>query len=179
MYFYLWDYSNWSRLPALQCSLQTWLNDFPSALGVNATSATSVLPSLIISQGHWHAPVEPSPQLPWQLFLHWAGYLSLSQWWCDKCNNYVNSVQPKCFFQLAEKLSARCFQLLSSEVNNPSWIVVLLHASDSIFFSFSLYFTHHFWSKEIDGNRQTIHLDKWIDAILDIQIDQHFHILKI
>lgn len=137
--------------PTAMYSWQTWLYDFPSAPGVNATSATSAPPSRIISQGQWHAPVEPSPQLPWRLFSHWAGYLSLSQWWCDKCYNYVNSVQPKCFCKLniaSWKALGGCFQLLSYVANNPSCTVALLHTSDSVLCSSFLSFTHYFWIEE-------------------------------
>lgn len=99
VFSHLWNYLIWPHLPALQCTLHR-LNDFPSAPGVDITSATSAPPSLSISQGQWHSPVEPSPQLPWQLFSQWAEYCSLSQWWSNKCYNYVNSVQPKCFCRL-------------------------------------------------------------------------------
>lgn len=140
----------WTDLAYLPCivlftDMTKWLP------AVNVTSATSAPPSPIISQGQWHAPVEPSPQLPWQLFSHWAGYLSLSQWWCDKCHNYVNSVQPKCFCRLniaswkalGPMLSALEFFL----VNNPSFIVASLHASDSVLCSSFRSFTHQFLGK--------------------------------
>ena len=141
-------------------SWQTWLYDFPSAPGVNATSATSAPPSRIISQGQWHAPVEPSPQLPWRLFSHWAGYLSLSQWWCDKCYNYVNSVQPKCFCKLniaSWKALGGCFQLLSYVANNPSCVTA--HLRFCPLFIFSLFHTL-FLNR---GERKTTHLIRQMD----------------
>lgn len=85
----------------LDCSVELReRNSMTSLASFDIASATSATPSLIVSQGRWHALVEPLPQLPWQLFFHWAGYRLLSQWWCDKCYNYVNSVQPKCFCRL-------------------------------------------------------------------------------
>lgn len=85
----------------LDCSVELReRNSMTSLASFDIASATSATPSLIVSQGRRHALVEPLPQLPWQLFFHWAGYRLLSQWWCDKCYNYVNSVQPKCFCRL-------------------------------------------------------------------------------
>lgn len=141
----------WFDLTSPTCtavySLQPKLSDFPSTPGIDFLSY--VCPSLSVSQGEWHAPVEPLPQLPWQLFSHWAGHNSLSQWWCDKCYNYVNSVQPKCFCRLnIASWKPLSMMLLRSAANNLSCIVALLHASDSIlcspFFSFS---THDFFEK--------------------------------
>lgn len=85
----------------LDCSVELReRNSMTSLASFDIASATSATPSPIVSQGRWHALVEPSPQLPWQLFFHWAGYRLLSRWWRDKCYNYVNSVQPKCFCRL-------------------------------------------------------------------------------
>lgn len=88
-------------------------------------------PSLFLSQGQWHAPVEPSPQLPWQLLSHGAGYYSLSQWWHDKWYNYVNLVQPKCFCRLpitvCTALSLMLFEIESSYILSLAVHPALLH----------------------------------------------------
>lgn len=77
--------------------LQALLNDLPSAPAVNDTSITSAPPSAIISQGRWHAPVEPFAVVALTTIFSLGGLRSLCQRRCDKCYNYVNSVQPKCF----------------------------------------------------------------------------------
>lgn len=86
-------------LTYLSCSvlLQASLNDLPSAPAVNGTSITSAPPSAIISQGRWHAPVEPFAVVALTTVLSLGRYRSLCKRRCDKCYNYVNSVQPKCF----------------------------------------------------------------------------------
>lgn len=87
--------TDWPHLPVLL--LQASLNDLPSAPAVNDTSITSAPPSAIISQGRWHAPVEPFAVVALTTVLSLGGFRSLFQRRCDKCYNYVNSGQPKCF----------------------------------------------------------------------------------
>lgn len=92
-------YFNWPHLPALHCTLNRddEMISHQLPLLMSPRRSRPLLP-MIMFQGQWHAPIEPLPKLPWQLFSDWAGYLTLSQWWCDKCHNYVNSVQSDCFF---------------------------------------------------------------------------------
>lgn len=129
-------YFNWPHLPALHCTLNRDYEMISHQLPLLMSPRRSrpLLP-MIMFQGQWHAPIEPLPKLPWQLFSHWAGYLTLSRWWCDKCHNYVNSVQSHCFFfsnytSLAEQLSDWCFQLLNCVANSLCMFLIFV-----IFFS--------------------------------------------
>lgn len=147
---HLWNYLVWLHLPV--CSVV--FADWTQRLSCYWHHLSYACPSLLLSQGQWHALIEPLPQLPWRLFSHWAGHHSLSQWWCDKCYNYVNSVQPKCFCRLniaSWKPLSVMLSALRSAAKNPSFVAALLHTSDSFFCSPVFHFFYTLFLKE--GNR--------------------------
>ena len=80
----------------------------PLSLPPSLSPPSLLPPAWILSQGQWNALVEPSElPLPWQLCFFSPMVLrdrsSFHQWWHDKCYNYVNSVQPKCFFLISHQ----------------------------------------------------------------------------
>lgn len=134
----------------------TELFDFPSAPVVDIPPATSAPPSPSVSQGQWHSPVEPLPQLPWQQISHWAEYHSLSQRWCNKCYNYVNSIQPKCFCRSNIARWKASGPMLSA-LKSCSKQSVVQCCFTAWLWSFILYSSFlSFWHEECDGFCQSM-----------------------
>lgn len=155
----LWDYFSWAHLPALQCTLHKHDKMTSRQLPVfTSLQPPQPLPPWLCLKASEMLPL--NPQLPWQLFSHWAGYRSLSHWWSDKCNNYVNSVQPKWFRRLnipwlSEKLSVLKFCRWQSVLHCCNTAGLWFYPS----FTISLFHTT-FLENEMDGNRETVNLSR-------------------